>query len=238
MEMGITDATIASAVNPRSPESESMGAQLYRILRAAINCGDLVPGRMISELEVSRRFSISRQPVREAFIKLNDERLIEIQRQRGTYIRRISVREALDAGHLRELIETSIAREAAENPTPAFVKALRALVAGQRKVRNDDRQAWPRHDEQFHRALAQHAGREAMWRANAAILAQMNRVRALTLDAAAPVPQLADEHAAIADAIEAANPDQAAQRMRQHLHTVLDALPDLAKRYPQHFTAD
>ena len=62
----------------RPKESLSMGAQLHRILRNAIIQGELVPGQAISEVEMSKRFSISRQPVREAFIKLAEERLIEV----------------------------------------------------------------------------------------------------------------------------------------------------------------
>ena len=94
-----------SSVSFRTQESLSMGAQLHRILRAAIIRGDLVPGQAISEIEISKKFSVSRQPVREAFIKLGEERLIEVLPQRGTYIRKISVKEVLDARHLREVIE-------------------------------------------------------------------------------------------------------------------------------------
>ena len=102
----------------RPKESVSIGAQLHRLLRAAIIRGDLRPGQTISEIETGKRFAISRQPVREAFIKLGEERLIEVLPQRGTYIRKISVKEVLDARHLREIIEVSIVREVAEKTRP------------------------------------------------------------------------------------------------------------------------
>ena len=105
--------TFDNLVTPsfRQQESLSIGAQLHRILRAAIIRGELVPGQAISEIEMSKKFSISRQPVREAFIKLGEERLIEVLPQRGTYIRKISVKEVQEARHLREIIEVSIVRE-------------------------------------------------------------------------------------------------------------------------------
>ena len=59
-----------SAANFRAPESLSIGTQLHRILRAAIIRGELAPGQAISEIEIGKKFSVSRQPVREAFIKL------------------------------------------------------------------------------------------------------------------------------------------------------------------------
>lgn len=236
MEMETFDTF--SAANFRPQESLSIGAQLHRILRAAIIRGELVPGQAISEVEISRKFSTSRQPVREAFIKLGEERLIEVLPQRGTYIRKISVKEVLDARHLREIIEVSIVREVAEKKTPALLATLRSLVAEQRKVRHGDNQSYLLLDEEFHRALALHAGREYMWRVAESIKAQMNRVRFLTFDSATPMPQLTDEHAGIVDAIEAGDADLVAQRMEQHLRALLQSLPLMAERYPEHFTAE
>lgn len=227
-----------SSVSFRTQESLSMGAQLHRILRAAIIRGDLVPGQAISEIEISKKFSVSRQPVREAFIKLGEERLIEVLPQRGTYIRKISVKEVLDARHLREVIEVSIVREVTEQKTPALIKTLRALIAEQRKVRQGDNQAYLILDEEFHRTLALHAGRDYMWRVAEGIKAQMNRVRFLTFDSATPMPQLTDEHAGIIDAIEAGDADLAAQRMEQHLRALITSLPLMAERYPEHFVAE
>jgi DNA-binding GntR family transcriptional regulator len=222
----------------RPQESFSIGTQLHHILRAAIIRGELLPGQAISEVEMSKKFSISRQPVREAFIKLSEERLIEVLPQRGTYIRKISVKGVLDARHLREIIEVSIVREISEKKTPALVKMLRAIVSEQRKVKHGDNPSYLRLDEEFHRALALHAGREYMWRVTEGITAQMNRVRFLTFDSATPTSQMTDEHAGIVDAIDAGDDNLAAQRMEQHLRTLLVTLPLIAERYPEHFTAE
>ncbi len=236
MEIETFDNLAAPSFRPQ--ESLSIGTQLHRILRAAIIRGDLVPGQAISEIEMSKKFSISRQPVREAFIKLGEERLIEVLPQRGTYIRKISVKEVLDARHLREIIEVSIVREVTEKHDAALIKTLRSLIAAQRKVKQGDNQAYLLLDEEFHRTLAMHAGREYMWRVTEGIKAQMNRVRFLTFDSATPMPQLTDEHSGVVDAIEAGNTDLAAQRMEQHLRALLTSLPLMAERYPEHFVTE
>ena len=227
-----------SAANFRAPESLSIGTQLHRILRAAIIRGELAPGQAISEIEIGKKFSVSRQPVREAFIKLGEERLIEVLPQRGTYIRKISVKEVLDARHLREVIEISIVREVAEQKTTELIGTLRGLVEAQRRVKLGDNQSYLQLDEEFHRSLALHAGRDYMWRITEGIKAQMNRVRFLTFDSATPMPQLTDEHAGIVEAIDAGNGELAAQRMQQHLRTLLRTLPLMAERYPEHFIAE
>ncbi len=236
--MGIENFDNFASVNFRPQESLSIGAQLHRILRAAIIRGELVPGQAISEIEMSKKFSISRQPVREAFIKLGEEKLIEVLPQRGTYVRKISVKEVLDARHLREIIEISIVRELAESRDPSLIKTLHEIIDQQHKVKPGDSLSFFTLDEEFHRTLALSAGREYAWRVAENIKAQMNRVRFLSFDFATPTPQLTKEHSSVVDAIEAGDPDLAAKRMEEHLRTLIFSLPVIAERYPEHFTEE
>lgn len=233
--MTIETADHFDTMNFRPQESLSMGAQLHRLLRAAIIRGELAPGQAISEIEMSKKFSISRQPVREAFIKLAEERLIEILPQRGTYVRKISVKEVLDARHLREIIEVSIVREVTQNHDASLIRTLRAFIEQQKQLKLGDSQEFLALDEDMHKALAMHAGREYAWRINEGIKAQMNRVRFLSFDFATPIPQLIDEHIAIVDAIESGDPDFAAERMESHVRSIITSLPLIAERYPEHF---
>ena len=234
MNVDLTD--IMGLPNFRASESLSIGAQLHRFLRAAIIRGELAPGQAISEVEISKRFAISRQPVREAFIKLSEERLVEIFPQRGTYVRKISVREVLDARHLREIIEVSIIREVSLNHDAKLIACLRALIEEQSKVASGDSQGFLALDEEFHKCMALHVGRGYAWRITEMIKAQMNRVRFLSFDFATPMPIMTAEHTAIVDAIEAKDADLAAQRMEKHLRNIINSLPVIAKHYPEHFS--
>ena len=236
MEMETTDNLDTASFRPK--ESLSMGAQLHRILRTAIIQGELVPGQAISEVEMSKRFSISRQPVREAFIKLSEERLIEVLPQRGTYVRKISVKEMLGARHVREIIEVSIVREVALNHDASLIKALRKNIAQQQNIKAGDRKTFLALDDDLHKMLALHAGREYAWRVTENIKSQIDRVRFLTYDFAKPVAQIFAEHSAIVDSIESGNPDLAAQQMEHHLREILASLPLIAERYPEHFIED
>ena len=224
-----------AAVDFHAQESRSIGAQLHRVLRAAIIRGDLVPGQAISEIDMGRRFAISRQPVREAFIKLGEERLLEVRPQRGTYVRKISVKEVLDARHLREIIEVSIVREVTERRQPALIKALRKIVTQQTAVKTGDSRGFLALDEELHRTLALNAGREYAWRVIESIKAQMDRVRFLSYDFSLARSALVSEHAAIVDAIESGHPDRADREMTKHLRGILTTLPPIAERFPEYF---
>ncbi len=113
---------------------------------------------------MSKRFSISPQPVREAFIKLGEERLPEVRPQRGTYVRKISVKEVLDACYLREAIEVSIVRELTRQHDATLIKNLRRIIAQQQKIKPGDSRNFFILDEDLHKTFALHAGREYVWR--------------------------------------------------------------------------
>lgn len=79
--------TVETQLNPTQPVNQ----QIYRILRRDIVHCLIAPGTPLSEKEVSVRFNVSRQPVREAFIKLAENGLIQIRPQRGSYVNKISM---------------------------------------------------------------------------------------------------------------------------------------------------
>ena len=103
----------APGADLRRNEPVSISGQVHRQLRNAIIRGEITPGVALSESEIARQYQTSRQPVREAFIKLAEERLVSIQPQRGTFVVKISVADVLDARFVREAIEIAVTREAA-----------------------------------------------------------------------------------------------------------------------------
>jgi DNA-binding GntR family transcriptional regulator len=111
-----------------------IGPQLHRILRERIVRNDLASGSKISESEIAKSYSISRQPVREAFIKLSEEGLILIRPQRSTIVRKIDPVTVLEARFVREAIEADIVKLLAKRSDPAVIKELRAQLAEQQSV--------------------------------------------------------------------------------------------------------
>ena len=91
----------------------TMGTRVFEAIRQAIVQLQLRPGNPLSEADIGRQLGVSRQPVREAFIKLAESGLVEIRPQRGTYVRLISVREVGNARFLRAAIEVAILKKAA-----------------------------------------------------------------------------------------------------------------------------
>jgi DNA-binding GntR family transcriptional regulator len=208
-----------------------MAAQIVRALRQAIVTMRLRPGEMLSEQEIAGRFGVSRSPVREAFIKLGEVGLVQVLPQRGTRVAPISYAAVEDARFVREAVEAAIVREACRRSRPGT--ALADNLARQRRAaRARDGEAFFALDEEFHRLLAEAAGRASAFKVIEDVKAQMDRVRYLATEGATPMEVLVEQHAAIAEAVRAADPERAADAMRAHLCEILRSLPALARAHP------
>jgi GntR family transcriptional regulator, rspAB operon transcriptional repressor len=104
------------------------------MLRQGIAEMRLRPGDALSEKDIAGRFGVSRQPVREAFIKLAEVGLVEVRPQRGTFVVLISIRDVQNARFVREAIESDLARHAARLATPEQLAGLRQLIEEQKRA--------------------------------------------------------------------------------------------------------
>lgn len=222
--------------NSQRMRQATMGTRVFDALRQAIVQLQLRPGNPLSEADIGRQLGVSRQPVREAFIKLAEVGLVEIKPQRGTFVRLISVREVRSARFLREAIEVAITRKAAGETAPEHIAGLAKIIEEQRVVaRSSDNVAFLRLDEAFHQALARSADCEDAWRVLEGMKAQMDRVRYLSLPDATPLETIIEQHERIVEAIEARSSEAAEEAMRHHLSEILISLPKLARKRPEFF---
>jgi DNA-binding GntR family transcriptional regulator len=213
-----------------------MTRQVTRALRQAIVSMRISPGEMLSEQDLAQRFGVSRSPVREALIKLSEAGLVRVLPQRGTQVVKISRAAVEDARFIRQAVECAVVREAALKATPILLAELNASLTRQRRAQratsSDDFMAL---DEEFHRLLAEAAGRPSAWRMIEDVKPQMDRVRYLDVKQATPRHTLVAQHALIVDAIKASDPVAAEKAMHQHLSEILRSLPELAAQYPDLF---
>lgn len=86
----------------------------YQPLKDRIFHLELEPGTKISEKEIADELNVSRTPVREAFMKLAEEELLDIIPQSGTIVSRINLRHVEEGRFIREKIEKEIVALACE----------------------------------------------------------------------------------------------------------------------------
>lgn len=218
-------------------DGKAVGLQAYEIIRSQIIHGVLQPGMRISETEVSRNLQTSRQPVREAFIRLRYEGLVEVRPQRGTFVTLISIDAVGDARFIREAVEADIVKLLVEKSGPELVAVLRDQLIEQRKVGEHQLRQFLELDERFHRTLAELAEKSNVWAVIGRSKAHFDRVRYLT-STQKPVQPIVDQHEAIVNAIEQRDRRKAEAAIRSHLREVLRDLPKLVSTQPEIFVGN
>jgi len=210
--------------------------QVYRALRHAIIATTLAPGQRISENELAERLSVSRTPVREALIRLRDDRFVQIVPQLGTFVTRISQSALADAQFIRESLECAAVRLAAERADAGDIAALRGLVLRQAEVsEHDDHERFALLDDEFHAALCELAGHSVAWEVAQRVKGHLNRVRRLSLPQPRYLEEMVSEHGRVVAALEQGDPDAAEAMLRHHLRMVLSALPAIRAQHPDYF---
>ena len=226
-------------LSPLQQTSEPMARRVTEALRQAIVEMRLSPGEMLSEQDLARRLGVSRSPVREAFIKLSQSGLVRVLPQRGTQVVKISRAGVEDARFIREAVECAVVREAAARADPTMIAALTDSLARQKRgQRSNASHTFLALDEEFHRLLAEAAGRPAAWEMIQDVKPQMDRVRFLDLAQATPRHVVLAQHVVIVEAIKAGDSLAAEMAMRHHLSEILRSLPQLVAQYPELFETE
>ena len=214
----------------------SVTSQVYDWLRQRVLRGELLPGERLSETEIAGEIGVSRQPVREAFIRLASEGLAEVRPQRGTYIGKISIVAVLSARMIREAVESDLARMAAAARPAEVVGRMEAEIEAQTRADAEGSvERFIESDDRFHRLLAVAAGQEMVWDELERMKSQMNRLRHLSMrvfDRAHTIAQ----HREILDAVRRGREDEAEHTIRVHLRQILTELPRIAETHPDYFT--
>ena len=224
-------------MDARLRQTEAIVPQLVGALRHAIVALELKPGEALSEAEIAHRFGVSRQPVREAFIKLSEAGLVEIRPSRGTYVMKISVARVANARLVREAIECDIARHASRLATSRQISDLRDIIEAQRLASTSgDYWSFNEHDEAFHRTISIVVQCDYAGRIVEGARIQTDRVRFLSIPDASPLPMLIRQHEEILDSLADRDPVRAEASMRRHLREILRALPRIANEHPELFS--
>ncbi len=217
--------------------SHSLTSLVQKEIERRILSGELVPGAKLNEGELAARFNVSRGPVREAFRALEAEGLVRTEKNRGVFVRQVSVAEADEIYEVRAGMDRLIGQLVAQSVAPTQLAELRELLKkmGQAAKSRNIGEYYPL-NVRFHERLAELSGNRTLLATYRRLVNALHLYRRETL-ARAPnsIPISTREHAEIVDAIAAGDADRAGKLLYQHamesrerLHATLGERP--AKR--------
>ena len=226
---------------PKRPGAEagekqtSLVDDAYEAMRTAIRDASFAPGYQASEQEIALRLGMSRTPVHEAAIRLQEDGLVRVLPRKGILILALApddLREIYDVviaieGRAAELIaaQSKEERAAAGQALDAHTDAMAEAHA------RDDLPAWGESDGAFHAALIEHARNGRMSRIIQTVNDQSHRARMLTLNLRRGLDASIAEHRQIAKAIQEGKAADALKAARQHRIRAREELLPLLKSY-------
>ena len=225
-----------SIPDPLATRRRGASGIAYAWLREAILSGHLRPGQALSENELAQQLGVSRTPVREAIIRLENEGLLSVRPQVGTSVAPIDVEAVADVQFLREAVECRTVALAAQRVTPADALELRRQLKEQARIATrGDHAAFVPLDDRMHQKLVAMAGRPRVWRAVEDAKAQLDRVRFLSLEDPAWLATIHRQHEEIVGRVIAGDADGAVAAMSLHLRAVFASIETIARTSPEYF---
>jgi GntR family transcriptional regulator, rspAB operon transcriptional repressor len=216
--------------------SEPVNQQIYRKLRKAIITCQILPGVLLSEKEISSQFNVSRQPVREAFIKLAEAGLVQILPQRGTFVTKISIKKVIDGQFIRDAIECAIIRRAAIEINDLHILLLQKNLEEQKEANKQKNfHYFLEKDDEFHQILMNVIDCQLAWESVENIKAMMDRVRFLSLEEISPPDDLVKQHEKILIALKKHHPELAAIALHEHLSAILQTIKIVSQQKTEWF---
>jgi 4-hydroxy-4-methyl-2-oxoglutarate aldolase len=202
-----------------------LAEQGYEQLREAIVSGRLQPNERLVEAELSRELGVGRAVVRAALARLEQEGLVERERNRGARVRMISEREAVEILEARTVLEGLTARYAAERADAEAVRGLRSILAEMRsRLAAGDLLGASDQNALLHERMREAADHPTSARLISGLRSQLVRFQYRTILVPGRSEHSYSEHEAIVEAIARHDPDAAEAAMRAHLSHVAAAL--------------
>jgi DNA-binding GntR family transcriptional regulator len=200
-------------------QSASAAARAYEYVKQRLLDGRFAGGSLLSENEIARELGLSRTPVRQAFVALQGEELLDLYPRRGAVVRPISSSEAEEILEARLLIETHCAvRVCAYGSRVA--QALEPSLARQEAALPDGALEFSAADREFHHTIVAANGNSLLTRQYDALRERQQRI---TATAVSRDPALIEEfligHRAIAAAIEEGDRELVAQWISAHIES-------------------
>ncbi|HJZ21837.1 MAG TPA: GntR family transcriptional regulator [Bradyrhizobium sp.] len=196
-------------------------------MRADILTCHFAPGHDMREQELAERYSVSRQPVREALLRLEREHLVTIQPRQGYRVNPISLADARDILRFRQALEPVCVAEAIERAPDDVLRAL-----DQFREFAGNHEDFIAYNRAFHSALAHASGNRRMADALCDLIGQADRlVRVSVANLRGHDPaQLVAEHVDLIEAMQRRDLRTATRLIKAHVaQTEKRVLPALKR---------
>lgn len=215
---------------------QSLQDQAYNALRSKIIYAELRPGTRLSAIGLEKETGIGRTPIRESFVRLREQELVETRPKSGTYVSKISMERAENACFLREKLERSVLIKCCSAATPEQKQRLEQILAESESLDHSETRRFFDLDNLFHETCFVIADRHMLWDWMKSVNTHFERYNWLRM-----VSQDLDwepirrQHRRILEAIKRGDTDAASYLAETHLHLMPEEQGPVIALHPDYF---
>ena len=204
---------------------------VYERLRSDILTCEFKPGSQIHEQGLAQRYAVSKSPIRDALLRLQEQQLVEVLPRKGYRVKPISVSDAREMYEMRLLLEQSCLRRAIDSAPQDELRRLDRFLT---VPSNIDLPSWIAYNRNFHIAIAQACGNQRMARASIEVIEQFDRLTytgIASLGDRQALQRFVGEHREIVRALQDRDKRRVCALAREHIENsrkrLLDRLAEL-----------
>ena len=203
----------------------------YHYLKEKILKLEIEPGEQLHIEEFVEKLEVSRTPIREAFLRLAADGLIEVKPRVGYFVVDITEEEIINLFEVREIIETWAARKSASLLSDNDLASIEQLLAeSEAAVVGNDLDKYMDNEIIFHEYLQKHIQNKRLLAFMDSLNDLTYRERMLSIKSRENIEQTLVEHRRILDALKKRDAKLAEWFMGEHIHNVCMRLVDLIRQ--------
>ena len=214
----------------------SLTDDAYGQLKEEILENRMPPGFQALEQDLAQRMNMSRTPIREALIRLQEEGLVEVIPRRGMRVLSLSPSDMREIYEVLACIESEAAAMIAKRkPNRKELGGLERATADMEKaLEKDDLDTWASADTRYHRELVRLCNNERLAHIAYTLMDQAHRVRMFTLRLREKPVRSTQEHRDQVKAFLEGHPDKVREIYRNHRERAAVELMGILQQYNLH----
>ena len=200
----------------------TMRTELVQLIREAILNREYLPGQKLVEEEICLKFGVSRTPIREALLVLEQEGLVDNQPHLGMFVVSFRREKIVDLLHVEAAMEGLAAAEAAKHIQPNEIEEMQALQRDITKRKQPvSQEEFFQYDRQFHAMLVKFSRSPTLINILEKQLSLVYLCRFYTIRAPDRYAHSLQEHQAIIDSFISQNSSKSEKAAQDHLESVI-----------------
>ena len=212
---------MAEVEKPREIEllkTKSLPTLVQEEIIRMIREGELSTGDKLNEVALASRLGVSRGPVREAFRTLVESGMLHQERNRGVFVRTLTVDEAIEIYAVRKSLERLVGESVAARVTDDEIAALERLVERmEAAARSRDIRRYYPLNLAFHETLLDLSGNGKLIAMSRRLIDELHLFRRRSLVQGGGMAVSNDEHRRILNAVAGRDPKAAGEALAGHV---------------------